>query len=630
MIEVVFPFPLENGLHARPAGALTEEVARFDCRIRFKNGRTGASVNARSILELMGTDTRPGDPCRLVMEGPDAPSALKHFQAWLAGPFTRLDDDLKPPPAGERRLPAPLRRSGERVLAGTPASEGTALAPLFHLGVPEWPKETSESGPFNGAEEERRLEEARRRLDLELTRQVDGAERDAQRGILAAHRSILSDPVFLEKISQVLRREACSAARAVRRAALEAEASLQNSENPLLRERALDVRDVAGRLVALLGGAPPALPSLPPHPVIAVVGALTPAGFLFLDRGRLAGIALETGGAASHTAILARSFGIPCAAGLGREVRSLPGDLEAILDGTRGLLVPEPSNVSRRWYASEARKAWAVTERRATRMEEPGRTRDGARIGVLANAGLVEEALAGFTMGAEGIGLFRTEFLFLEGGEPPSEDHQFEVYERVMRAAGKREVVFRTADLGGDKPPRWLHLLHEDNPQLGCRGVRLYPLNEELLRVQVRAILRAARLGRARLMIPMVSSIEEVRWVRRVVGEERERLAARSVATGEAPLGIMVEVPSAAMQAEALAAEADFFSVGTNDLLQYFTAADRGNPAVGSLYSPLHPAFLRLLRITVDEARSVRRRITICGEAAGDGSASSPHGWAGI
>ena len=616
--EIAFLFPLENGLHARPAGALVEETGKFACRIRFENKRSGVAADARSILELMATDTRCGDPCLLAMDGADAPRAETHLAAWITQTLARLDDELMPPAMTENHLPAPLRRSGQRALAGIPASPGTARAPVFHLGVPVWPEEAPESGRFDAADEEQLLMECLRRLDDALVERIRGVGTGAARGILSAHRCLLADPVFLDRIQQTLHHRKCSAARAVRRIALDWEASLQQSQNPLLRERALDVRDVAGQLVGLLGGAGPLLPALTQGPVVVVAETMTPAEVLSLDRAFCAGIALEKSGAHSHAAILARSFGIPCATGFGAELRSLSEGAEVILDGTRGLLIIGPTDLSRRWYALDERKTRTVTTRRDVLKNEPGRTLDGVRIEILSNAGSVEEVEAGVDAGAEGVGLFRTEFLFFEGDEPPGEERQVGLYQRAVRAGGDRPIIFRTADIGGDKPLPWLHLAHEENPQLGRRGVRLYAGQEDLLRKQLRAILRAAVEGDVCLMIPMVSSLSEIRRVREILREERANLKAAGVPAGEAELGIMIEIPSASMHAQALAAEAEFFSVGTNDLLQYFTAADRGNPAVAGQYDSLHPAFLRLLRMAVDGAHRAGRRIGICGEMAGE------------
>jgi phosphoenolpyruvate-protein phosphotransferase len=386
-----------------------------------------------------------------------------------------------------------------------------------------------------------------------------------------------------------------------------------------VRERALDVRDVClGALGRIYGLDVAAAPAPPDADWVLVAGRLTPGQLLAVDRRRLRGLVLAHGGATSHTVILARSFGLPTLVGLADIVPASLDGTSVVVDADLGVLVSDLTDAARRYYALEqareaGRRAWVRQFRSG-----PAVTADGRRLEIGANIGSAADVALAIDEGAEGVGVFRTETLFQGRREPPSEDEQFEEYRAALEAAGDRPVIIRTLDVGGDKPMPYLRLPAEENPFLGYRAIRIYPEFEALVRAQVRALVRASAFGNLKVMLPMVTSVDEVRWVRHLVAEERAAASAAGHPYDAAmAVGAMIEVPAAALTVDRLCAHVDFFSIGTNDLLQYFAAADRSNPRVAELYDPLHPGFIRLLRTVVAEARAGGRWVGLCGEMGG-------------
>jgi fructose-specific PTS system IIA-like component len=618
-IDLAFPLPL--GLHARPAAALRDAACRCRAAITFANLRTGRTANAKSALALVATLTRAGDPCTLRLEGDDEQAAAEAMRVFVAGELARCDDAATAPPpspAGGAPLPRALAGADVRLLRGIPASGGVARGRVVVAAARDVEARLAGEVAGPAAAESARLTGAIAAVGDELRAALSAATGEAQRGILAAHLAILEDPELRARAEGEIG-AGLGAGRAVVAAAGHFAAILRDSGSALLAERVLDLRELAGRLVRTLSGdargdAPVGLP----EDAVWVADELGPAELIALDRRRLAAIALGRGGATSHTAILARAFGIPCVVGLGEVERTLAPGLEVIVDGERGLVAVEPPPAVRSFYAGEAAKLATLAGRAARFAATPGRTADGRRVEVAANVASLAEVAPAFAAGAEGIGLFRTELLFMERAEPPGEDEQAEVYAEAARLAGDRPVVVRTLDAGGDKAVPGLELPAEANPFFGCRAVRMYGAHEAIVAAQVRALLRAAAAGPLRVMVPMVSSVEEVRGFRAVVARLAAELAAGGLEHDPAvEIGIMVEVPSAALAIGSLAAAADFFSLGTNDLAQYVFAADRGNPRVAHLADELHPAFLRLLDTVVRDAHRADRRVSLCGELAG-------------
>lgn len=613
-----FTCPLPNGVHARPASALEEVARTAAAAVTLVNLRTGRSANAKSVLAIVALDIRLEDSCELVVEGSDERAALLRLRRFLEDEFPASDEPLAAPSAGVAvALPPVLREAEAHFLVGTPVVPGIGAGRAVYLDALEVPTSIPTTGATDVSAERDRLEAAlvslERRYDNRLEVLAPGVEAD----VLKAHRSVARDPEFRAKLESVIAEGSRTAAGAIAAAELHFTSMLLATGSALLHERALDVRDVCRELLVEIYGDQVRRQAiaLPEH-AVCLADTLTPGDFLALDRSRMTGLVLAHGGTTSHTVILARSFGIPTLVGVaGLE----PGTLtDVIVDGDLGLLITRMTPSAARYYRMEQDRSRARRERLATFASRVAETRDGRRIEVAANIATAAEAAGVFESGAEGIGLFRTEMLFVDRDEAPTEDEQYVQYRAAALAAGTRPVIIRTLDVGGDKPLPYLRLPHEENPFLGSRAIRMYPEFEAPVRAQVRAVLRASAHGTLRLMTPMVTSVEEAAWIRRIVREEQAALDAQDVPFDRTlQVGAMIEVPAAAFHVSALARECDFFSIGSNDLLQYFVAVDRANPRVASLYDPLHPAFLRLLKHAVEAAHAAGRWIGLCGEIGG-------------
>jgi fructose-specific PTS system IIA-like component len=618
-LELKFTCPLPNGVHARPATALEEVATCFGAQILLTNDRTGRTANAKSVLGIVSTDIRQDDSCRLHVSGPDEQHAMEALTRFLAKEFPLCDQPLPSAlmPNGESPLPHGLVNLGARIYRGTPVVGGIGQGHIMQAGRPrtlvpsgkEKPDRSAEAGKLDAglnalaANYETRLARFGSAIELELLR---------------AHRSVARDPEFRARLHDELQPEGRTAATAILATEAHYCAMLTSSPSMLLRERALDLQDVCSQLLVQIYGKEVAAPELRlDRNSILSAECLTPGQFLRLDRRRLKGLVLAQASATSHTVILARSFGIPTLTALSDvHPASLVG-IETILDGDAGLLLTGLTAAARRYYEKERAR---LEQRRTRERKLTARAiaaRERCTLEIAANIGTVEEAGAALDAGAAGIGLFRTEMLFLERDGPPTEDEQFEVYRRVLALARNKPVIIRTLDIGGDKPLPWLKLPQEQNPFLGYRGARIYREFHEIVRTQIRALLRASTVGRLKIMLPMITGLEEVRWIKQVILEEKARLFdTRQTIAKSIPLGGMIEIPAASFLIDHLAHELDFFSIGTNDLLQCFAGADRTSPRVAAICDPLQPPFLRLLQKIVADARARRKWIGLCGEMA--------------
>ncbi len=620
MLDYAFTCPLPNGVHARPASALEETARPFTSTISITNQRTGQTANAKSVLGIVGLDIRLRDICAVSIDGIDERKAFDALTAFLETVFPHSDDELPQieVPAGEVHLPPMLKLAGGIILSGTPVVPGIGEGPAVVVVRFEMPDSISRTGVSDAAAEVGRLDAAIdgliRALELRLE-QATGVEA----AVLRAHRGVARDPEFKNHLHVQIRERDATAAGAIEAAEAHFTTMLLSSGSALLRERALDIRDVCAQLLhEVYGAAVAAAPVRLVTDAVCIADNLTPGQFLALDRRRLKGLVLAHGGTTSHTVILARSFGIPTLVGVNRlDAARLDGE-DVIVDGDLGVLVIRVTEAARRYYDMERDRLHGRKFRLRRFIDAPAMTADGRRIEIGANIGTAEEAAPAFAAGAEGIGLFRTEMLFVDRDAPPSEEEQFDQYRQVLSEADERPVIIRTLDVGGDKPIPYLRLPKEDNPFLGYRAVRLYPEFDAIFRSQIAALVRASAFGRLKVMIPMVSQPEEARWVRAVVTEEQAKCAQAGVAFDkDVPIGAMMEVPSLAFALDQACRDLDFFSIGTNDLLQYFTAVDRANRKVAALYNPMQPAFLRLLKKIVDDARAARRWVGLCGEMGG-------------
>ena len=616
--EFEFRCPLAAGLHARPASRLAEVAGDFESECTLRNLRSYALANLKSVLSIIAAEVRYDDPCALHVKGPDEEVAFTTLRRFVESELPQCDEPLLKASLAAGSLPRSLQEAGVRAVLGTPASPGIArgrIVPLSGLSVPQAVRTEKASGwESEQARADNALAGARVALEAQLARRGNATEQT----LLKAHLALTNDPSLLGRITNLIE-HGRSAGQAIVEACEGFMAMLRGSESLYIRERALDMQDVAARLLReIYGDNAAGEPLRLIAPSILVAENCTPQQLLSLDREHLRGLVLEAGGATSHTLILARSLGIAALTGV-REIAALPSGGEVLIDGYRGFLLTEVSPAVERFYEQESRIVVRRNARLARFAAAPAVTSDGQALEIGANVAAVEEFAPAFQNGADGIGVFRTEMLFAGRDTLPSEDEQFEAYAAAARAAGGKPVIIRTLDVGGDKPLACLALPQEQNPFLGERGVRLYARHEAVIRSQVRAILRASAHGRILMMVPMIASLDEVRWCKTLVDSVKHELAAAQVTFDDkVPFGVMVEVPSAGFQIEELAREVDFFSVGTNDLAQYFFAADRDNPALAATANPLAPAFLRFLQQIADAAHRAGKWIGICGQMAAD------------
>lgn len=456
-----------------------------------------------------------------------------------------------------------------------------------------------------------------------LARKVERQLSDEEAAIFRMHESILNDPAFEEKIRQRISEDRLSAQAALHESLNEYIGLFTRTTDPFLRERLSDVRDVVIRLSSKLSDV--FRPELCKHlgPLIVVAEELLPSHVVTLGDRQIAGIVTEAGGKTSHAAILARSRGIPAVSGVTGILRSVENGEEIIVDGGEGVVIPRPNSEIRAAYRKRQRELLHLQDVLAANRTASAQTACGETISLLANINSAADAAAATRMGADGIGLYRTEYLFLVHSDVPSEEEQVDAYREVIAAAPPGPIVIRTLDIGGDKTIPYLGMKQEPNPFLGWRSIRISFEHPEFFLAQIRAVLRAsaeAEPGRVRLMFPMIATLEETRRVRALVRRAIRQLEDKGIAYGKTPLGLMVETPSSAIVIDRLAAEVEFVSIGSNDLVQYLMAADRDNPKVNHLCQPLSPAVLRVLRTVIISCRRADTPVTVCGEMAGSPS----------
>jgi phosphoenolpyruvate-protein phosphotransferase len=466
------------------------------------------------------------------------------------------------------------------------------------------------------------LRDAARSASMELRTMARAVRADGhadEAAIFVAHAAIAADPAIIDGAVAEIQARGVDAATAIVAATSAAAAQIEGLSDELLRARAADVRDVGDRIARTLVGVVEA--ELLPEPAVIVGEDLAPSLAATLPRERLLGIALEGSSATAHAAILARAYGIPAVvgvAGLLAAVRAAGPAVHVAIDGSSGEVIVDPDPVSRDRFRDRMASAESARRRDVDDAGLAPETLDGLAITLLANIGTPAEAGTAAALGARGVGLFRTEFLFLERPSPPSEDEQVDAYRQAVEAFGGNPVTIRLLDVGGDKPIPYLALPPEDNPFLGVRALRLAGDRPELFLTQLRAAYRAAASGPVKVMAPMVADASDVATLLELVAEARVGLDHDSVPRGEISIGVMVEIPSAVLAADSFLGEVAFASLGTNDLLQYTIAADRGNAALRRYHDPLHPALLRLVRLSVEAADRAGIELSVCGEMAGD------------
>jgi len=509
-----------------------------------------------------------------------------------------------------------------KALHGIAASPGIGIGPVHIVDPEEVDVRDGDVRPEDVPAEEKRFRCAIERSLAEVRSlrekiALDTGEEEAK--ILDAQVAILEDPEVTSQTLQAIERDRKPAGFCYRKILSAAAARLEESDGEYYRGRAVDVRDVRRRVLAHLGGVKQRSLADLATPSLIVASDLPPSEMALLPRDKVVGLATDLGGRTSHTAIMARARGIPAVVGLKEAVRAAGEGMLALVDGSRGVAILDPDPETLAEHHLRQRRYEELKQNFATLKDQKSVTADGRPVGLGANLEVPEELPGILANGAEGIGLYRTEFFYLSRQTLPTEEAQFQAYRTIVEAMAPRPVIIRTLDVGGDKFASYLGTPIERNPFLGLRGLRFSLQRQEIFRTQLRAILRATAHGNVKMMFPMVVGLEEFRRARAVIERVRAQLAQEGIAMARrVPLGVMIETPASVFGIDLLASEADFVSVGTNDLIQYTLAVDRGNAAISSIYEPLHPSVLRAIHIVVEACRRRGLPVGVCGEMAGE------------
>jgi len=605
------------GLHLRPAARFVQAARGFRADLRVSNlTASRGPVSAQSINGLMTLAVRQGHEISVTASGPEAEAGLAALQALAQVNFG--DADQEPSPTPEERQPA-VEPPDSSFLQGLPASPGITAGParLFRLPTPKIPVHPA----ADPQAEWEALCAAIEKTRLQIRAARDAVARRAgasSAAILEAHLSFLDDDALRDPARRAILEERLNAAAAWQRAIQAMAASYSALDDAYLRARAGDVTEVGQQVILNLLGDSPRGPILAESGIL-VAPDLTTADTAGLDPALTLGICTAFGGPTSHSAILARSFGIPAVVGIGERILALSEGTPLIVDGEAGRVWPHPDPGLAADYTRRAETTSLDQAEARAASAERAVTRDGRTVQVVANIQSAADARRAVEAGAEGVGLLRTEFLFIDRRTPPGEEEQFEAYRSAAAALGNRPLTIRTLDVGGDKPLPYLELEAEANPFLGLRAIRLCLGRPELFRTQLQAIVRVAAEFPVKVMFPMIATLPEWRAARTFLEEARAEMGRRGWAVPrQIEVGIMVEVPATALLADRFAGEVGFFSVGTNDLAQYTLAAERGNPHVAKLADAFQPAVLQLIHRVAVAAHARGKWVGICGELAGD------------
>jgi len=612
-IDIVIDNP--TGLHARPAKYFVKIAKTFTSDISVF--RENKKANAKSLVSMLTLGIKCGYAIRIEVEGIDEDQAFdslkKAIESGLgeeknSSPVPEKTDHYEPL---EEKDPDRPHDRGENKIKAIAAAPGIAIGPVWQLKRSEIKIQET----FKGSSvEQTRLQEAieKARAQLELLCQQMKKHASDEADIFNVHLELLEDPELLEQVLAKL--EAGETAAQAWQSTVNAHAqALHDLDDPLLAAREADLHDISYRVLRLLIDSDEPEFQTPEHPVIIIAKDLSPSETASLDRTKILGFCTAAGGPTAHSAIIARAMGIPAIVSAGDQVLDIPIQTQVILNGDRGVLTIEPSKECISHAKTAARQSCRRNREEKKSAAEPAVTTDGYKIEVVGNIGGIDEANKVIESGAEGVGLLRTEFLFLDQQKAPTQEEQFKVYKKIVQAMQGRPIIIRTLDIGGDKPLPYVNVPPEANPFLGERGIRLCLNRPELLKQQLRAIYKAAAFGKVRIMFPMVADISEWHQIRTITNEIIAQLKCDPV-----ELGVMIEVPSAALTAHSLAEHIDFFSIGTNDLTQYTLAIDRMHPSMAARLDGLHPAVLQLIENTVSAAKKYGKWVGVCGELAAD------------
>ena len=617
--QVILTLKNLHGLHARSAARFVQMAASFDANVMVRNESSGKGpVQAKSLNALATLGAVGGNKIAILASGRDAGKAIKALSKLVDDSFGEPIETAEP--LRMTPLTPAQAGAGDGFLQAAPISEGIAIGPLAHMHTarPAISTASTHDPEASWAHLQQAIQKVEKavRQQRNLVAQSLGEDNAA---IFDAHLLILQDPDLLDQVRGIIFDEKLNEAAAWERAINSVKKAYNDLDDPYLRQRVIDITGLGDQVLDALSGKPEFEMASLDKPSILFAHELTPNQTAALDRGKILGLVTVAGGPTSHSAILARALCIPAVTGVSQSIEQTPAGSTIAVDGFTGRVWTVLSN-ERLAELQSQRQAWLAHLKDLQKTsQENATTRDGHRIEVVANVGSIKDAEAAVKNGAEGIGLLRTEFLFLTRPTPPDEVEQYQALAAIARHMQHLPVIVRTLDVGGDKELPYLNQSAEANPFLGVRGLRLCFREPELFKIQLKAILRAGASGNFRIMFPMVASIEEVVQARQFVEEVHRDLMEHEVEhQWPVQTGIMVEIPSAALLSDFLAEQVDFFSIGTNDLTQYTLAAERGNPALAHLSDALHPAVLLLIKKVVENAHAHGKWVGVCGELAGD------------
>jgi phosphocarrier protein FPr len=605
------------GLHARPAANLASAAGKFKSRIMISKG--DKTVSAKSFNQVALLAVKNSDTVKFTVSGADASEAVAALQKLYDDNFGERDEDVD----NSSHDVVVTQSLEDGVLAGIPASEGYAVGKVFvyKTVLPEVERlEISETG-----QEVAKLDQAISSAVVEISELEKQTEKKSGKGeaaIFGVHKLMLEDNEMRDKAVELITSEHINSEYAWFQVMDSMAASYRELDDSLMQARASDIIDAGGRVLRIMTGDGSAAQG-PDEPSIIFAHELAPSDVAGFNPEMVLGIVTEIGGTTSHAAILSRSFGIPAVIGTGSGVDGLSDGGVAVVDGFSGKVYLDPDSALQNDFTEKMNKWLDERAEIKARSEAPAITSDGVPIAVMANIGKPADATAALEYGAEGVGLFRTEFLFQDRDSAPDEEEQFKAYCEAAQAMQGNPVIIRTLDIGGDKPVKYLDMPVEDNPFLGERGVRFCMARPELFKTQLRALIRAAAEHNIWIMYPMISGVAELAEVKSFQAEVHRELKSEGIIVPETvKTGIMIEVPSAAAEADKLSSICDFFSIGTNDLTQYVMAADRGNSSVSKIGDSLNPAVLKMIKMTCAAAEKAGIEVGMCGELAGNSLAT--------